>query len=112
MTVLHLPYPPSLWKLYYGHGKSRRKSTAYQKWINAAGWQLKLQKPKAHSGTIAISYFATKPDKRGRDLDNLTKPILDLLVTHQVIKDDSLIGVLHCAWRKEGTGVTVVIEDL
>jgi len=111
-TTLELPYPPSVWKLYSGYGKRRHRSNEYKKWLDQAGWLLKTQKPRQHAGKVSVTIFATKPDKRARDLENLLKPCNDLLVTHQVIKDDSLIGVLHCAWRDDGEGVTVIVEDI
>jgi len=40
-----------------------------------------------------------RPDARKRDLDNAAgKAVLDLLVAHQVITDDSLVTSLTARW--------------
>ena len=86
--MLRLPFPPSLNGLFNNTRRGRAKTKAYEKWINAAGMGLMIQRPHKHEGAVSISIVANPPDRRKRDLDNLLKPVLDLLVRHQVIKDD------------------------
>ena len=65
------------------------RTKAYDRWINAAGMELMCQRPEKHAGAVSISIVARPPDRRKRDLDNLMKATLDLLVRHQVIADDN-----------------------
>lgn len=113
--VCDLPYPPSLngnWR--QGRGRTF-KSKKYADWLTKAGWCLKEQGPLPnYDGFLAISIEATRPDKRKRDLDNIIKPILDLLSTegHAVMEDDSLVHSLSVRWREEGEGVSVHVWPL
>jgi len=113
--VCDLPYPPSLngnWRA--GNGR-HFKSKNYKTWLRNAGWQLKEQGPlPKFDGFLAVSIEATRPDKRKRDLDNIIKPILDLLSTegHAVMEDDSLVHSLSVRWREEGEGVSVHVWPL
>jgi hypothetical protein len=38
-------------------------------WLQAAGWELKLQKPARITGPVQVSVAAGRPDRRKRDLD-------------------------------------------
>lgn len=113
-TELKLPYPPSVNQLYATNWKTKRrfKTKRYEDWIAEAGWMLRSQRPRHHDGKVAVTYLIKRPDNRPRDIENLTKALGDLLVAHQVIKDDSLIHGLHCVWVESGQGVTVMIDDL
>lgn len=114
-TELTLPFPPSVNSLYDGGHKSPRrfKSDRYKKWLVEAGWELAAQKQavRPHPGTVAVTYTLARPDKRPRDLENLSKALGDLLTAHGVIKDDSLIERLTMQWGTGFQGVRVSIED-
>ncbi len=86
--MFRLPFPPSLNGLFNNTRRGRAKTKAYDAWINAAGMGLMIQRPHKHEGAVSISIVANPPNSRKRDLDNLLKPVLDLLVRHQVIQDD------------------------
>lgn len=115
-TEIRLPFPPSVNQLYATNWKTKRryKTGKYNEWQKDAGWKLKTQKRQNHSGRVAVTYFAKRPDNRKRDIDNLSKAICDFLVLHQIISDDRHIGVLHCAWANNlmTSEVIVIIEDL
>jgi Holliday junction resolvase RusA-like endonuclease len=49
------------------------------------------------------------PDKRKRDLDNLLKAPIDLLVEHGVIDDDRNVVSLGASWGA-GQGAQVVVR--
>ena len=88
MIEFTLPFPPSVNGLFAG--KSRRfKSRAYRSWITAAGWEIARQRVRAAPGPVDISIALRPPDKRGRDADNYIKAILDLIVSHSLLPDDS-----------------------
>src|SRR5262245_45045193 len=95
MTKIALPLPPSvnhLWRS--GRGRVYR-SPKYLAWIQEAGWDLATQRPKPVMGPVSISIAAGRPDGRRRDLDNASfKAVLDLLVVHRILQDDSLVQAL------------------
>jgi Holliday junction resolvase RusA-like endonuclease len=65
------------------------RSKEYNRWIDEAGLELMRQRPKRHEGPVSIKIVASPPHARKRDLDNLLKASLDLLVAHAIIVDDS-----------------------
>lgn len=92
--------PPSANNLYRNvPGKGRVRSDAYKAWQHRAGWQVELARPGFISGKVEVRYAIPWPkDKRRRDLENLAKPLSDLLVKHRLIEDDSRIVRLELAY--------------
>lgn len=45
----------------------------------------------AHEGWLAVEAKFTPPDRRGRDVDNLAKALLDALQHAGVMRDDSQV---------------------
>jgi len=90
MSEIMLPFPPSANAMFTNRRGGRARTKAYDMWINDAGTQLLTQRPKRHTGPVTVAITVGLPDKRNRDLDNLLKPLLDLLVKHQIIQDDSV----------------------
>jgi hypothetical protein len=90
MITLKLPLPPSANNLFVNlpRGRGRAKSYAYKQWIDVAGWDLKIQRPKPVEGPYEAHIIL--PKMRG-DADGRIKPLLDLLVTHKITSDDK-----HC----------------
>lgn len=122
ITLRELRAPPSANNLFAdkggGHG-GRAKSTAYKKWIQEAGWtivqQLAGQRGEPLEGPVSVMISAHL--SRRRDLDNIVKPLLDLLVELRIIKDDQWVDFLsvtrHPAfkeWPEER--VTLRVEKL
>lgn len=96
MIEVRLPLPPSTNKLYRAvPGRGVIKSAAYRKWIDDAGYALLEQKPKPVAGDFDLWLYVEWPDKRKRDLDNSIKATLDLLVSHQLVEDDSKCQAMH-----------------
>jgi Holliday junction resolvase RusA-like endonuclease len=90
-TSIDLPLPPSTNRLWRsGRGRVYR-SKRYMVWCRAAGLELALRKPARTTGAVVVTIAAGRPDKRRRDIDNLAKSTLDLLVAHQVIEDDAKV---------------------
>jgi len=101
--MIHLPYPPSTNTLYMNvRGRGRVKTRRYLTWIKNAGGVLMALKVKPVSGRVNVSISILRPDKRKRDIDNLAKAILDLLVNHKIIEDDRYIERLTIGWRYTG----------
>lgn len=120
-TLLFLPYPPSVNRLFASvssshGGQIRVKTKLYRDWIKEAGIQVMAQRKNVtqHSGNIEVTYIATPPkDNRKRDLANLEKSLSDLLVSCNIIKDDSLIQSIKLKWDRSHpeVGVKVFIND-
>lgn len=111
-----LDFPPSLNNAFVNTPTGRIKSADYNAWRVAAGYQLRRQRPVPIVGRFKAELTFDRPDNRRRDLDNLCKPVLDLLVECGVVVDDSLAEDIRLRWsgmpaRKPG-GVLVVPEGV
>lgn len=111
---LILPYPPSN-NQYYRHSRGRNyiseKGKQYAKAVNdiIQSQDLALKLPVSLSVTI----YAAPPDKRIRDLDNLSKGVLDALTKAGFWLDDSQIDKLtinRCQKVKGGQLLLIIRE--
>jgi 4-hydroxythreonine-4-phosphate dehydrogenase len=59
----------------------------------------KQQRASAIRGPVGLTIFAAIPE-RTRDLDNLCKPLLDLMQANGVIESDALVAELFAKWGK------------
>lgn len=108
-TVYVVPMPPSVNGLWLNvPGRGRAKTDAYRAWLQEAGWLIRAQRPRPISGYVALSLRAGIAPRR-RDLDNLLKPICDLLVQMGVIEDDSRIADLRARWDRDTPSGQVVV---
>jgi hypothetical protein len=82
------------------------RAPRYLSWLNAAGWELVLQKPAPVRGSVRITISAGRPDRRRRDADNIPKAVLDLLTKHEVIQDVSIT----CGWDDDVAGGRVHVK--
>jgi crossover junction endodeoxyribonuclease RusA len=110
MTELKLPYPPTANSIWRSGRRRTYRSEKYRAWLSRASWEAKLQCPGKVIGPYELTMRVSRPDKRKRDLDNLLKPISDLLCTIGVIEDDSLCRRILAEWITEGDGMIVRIE--
>lgn len=88
--VLTLPPPPSVWGLYKtGRHRQRYKSKNYKAWLTYA--HLITGKPGSFNRPVAIrlSFYGGNGFRKGRDLDNCEKALLDFLCQAKIIEDDS-----------------------
>ncbi len=109
-ALLTLPeLPPSANALFANALKGRRMTQAYRLWRHAAIQDLRLiQRAPLIKGRVKVAIIAERPAAR-RDLDNITKPTLDLLVEAEVIEDDSLIEEILLRWSDSITGVQIAV---
>lgn len=114
-TVLYLPRPPSLNGLFANRKKAagrkgRKRTDAYTNWLDAAGWELIIQKPAPVLGQVRVA-MAIEDEGRG-DIDNLFKATLDLLVTHRVIEGDSrkYVREVSAKWCGHTRGCRVEVQ--
>lgn len=115
MTALVLSYPPSINSLYRSVGGRSILSERYRKWRAVAEQEVMVQRPRKHTGPVAVSVELCPPDKRRRDIDNTGfKAILDLLVTMRVIEaDDSrIVKEIKAVWVDEGDPCRVEIKPI
>ena len=112
--VLVLPFPPSvnrLWRATKG-GKVYR-SAKYVEWRRLAMWQLAGQaKGQKIIGAYKLTILAVRPDKRRRDLGNLEKAVSDILVSQNIIEDDSLCEWLEVRWVDSGPQCKIILETI
>ena len=92
-----LPYPPSIWEMYEGWGRSRHLSKTYAKWREDAGYFIRGRNEKPISVPFSASIALKRPNRR-QDLDNRAKPIFDALQHYGVIKNDNLLERLTMHW--------------
>jgi|SRR5581483_2272774 len=114
MISLTLPYPPSsnaLWRAVQGRNIA---SERYRQWKGRALAELMLQRPKRINGPYRLTIVATRPDRRPRDLDNLAKPIGDILQEFGVIRNDCDAQSILIRWSDsapdKNAGVSLVLE--
>lgn len=109
-----LPWPVSVNAMFTNvPGKGRVKSKAYRQWIIDAGWMLRNFRPRKFEVPVEIVIEVNAPTGRRFDLDNLQKGLLDLLVKHQVIPDDSRRWVRKISIECMDTGApcTVIVRS-
>ena len=118
---LTLPYPPSVNKYWirgskFGHGGVRipnmrvsDKGKAYRHEAWVAVKQAKLNGIPLE-GSLKIVVEVYPPDKRIRDLDNLTKCLFDSLQYARVYKDDYQLDDIHIIRREVVKGGRVEVE--
>lgn len=107
-----LPFPPSVNNIWRG-GKGGRHylSAKYKSWREAAALIAKSQtKGKQIKGPYALQINVSRPDKRKRDLDNLLKAVVDLLVHVGVTSDDSELQMIEAQWIGKGECVWIAIR--
>ena len=88
------------------------KTRQYKAWIREAGKEIMIQRPDKHTGPYRLVLEAGRPDARVRDADNLLKPVSDLLVRHQIVRDDSDAVETVARWVDGMTGMVATIEGV
>lgn len=110
-----LPWPPSLNNMFLNvKGRGRVRSENYRKWAQDAGWLLLSQHPYKFKDPVRVRVELNPPNARAFDLDNRNKALLDLLVEHGVIVDDSNRYVRAVSVEMVSTGApcTVIVEAI
>jgi crossover junction endodeoxyribonuclease RusA len=111
MYQVTLPWPPTVntyWRSVKGRNILSAKARAYKK---EAAYFLKSQDLE---GELQVEIECNMPDKRRRDLDNLLKPLLDVMDENNVYEDDSQISDLRIYksdYGEKGT-VTITVREL
>ena len=90
------------------------KSQEYKDWLALAAWEMRAQlgPKRVITEPFKLTVRVERPDRRKRDLDNLLKPILDLLGHYGLIENDSLCHWIDARWEGEGRTVKIMLGGI
>lgn len=103
--------PPSLNNLFANGSKGRFKTSAYTTWQTMAHLELRKFGSWHVAGPVKIVLAFNRKETKA-DLDNLVKPILDLLVGAGRISDDRNVACLGVAFSGHVKGTAIRIEAI
>jgi crossover junction endodeoxyribonuclease RusA len=108
--MIHLPYPPSINRLYRSiNGRSilSKIGRDYYRDVvplaEATGINIR--------GPYVLTITAHRPDRRKRDIGNLEKIVSDTLTKAGVIEDDSLCEAIISTWACSGLTITAMADE-
>lgn len=109
---LELPFPPSVNNLFINGkaGKGRFPSPTYRAWKTEASLRAHLSSSQRIEGPFAVQINAVRPDRRRRDIDNLIKPLVDLLVSQGIVTDDSEMQQITATWVEKGPPIWMAVR--
>ena len=109
---LQLPYPPTV-NHYWGVAGKRRFVGTKGREFRQAVLEASEGVQKAE-GRLCMRIELYPPDRRIRDIDNITKALLDACMHAGCYEDDSQIDELHIIRReiRKGGGCSVTITAL
>jgi crossover junction endodeoxyribonuclease RusA len=107
-----LPLPPSQNNMFINGraGKGRFPSPLYKAWRNEASIRAYMQNKACIEGPFAVQINAVRPDRRKRDIDNLIKPLVDLLVSQGFVSDDSEMQQVTATWVENGPPIWMAVR--
>jgi crossover junction endodeoxyribonuclease RusA len=118
MLNFRLEWPPTVntyWRSTYKHGGGVKVllSEKGRKYKESANIELLKQGVKRGiTGRVEVLIEAYPPDYRKRDLDNILKPLLDVMEDYGVFENDEQIDVLMVRRRKKGGYVEVHVSEI
>ena len=112
MTEIELPWPPSVNHVWRRVGSKTILSADGRKYREAVGQHCLMRKIAGAriSGRLSVRILVNPPDRRRRDIDNLTKVPLDALTHAAVWEDDSQIDELYIRRDAVTPGGTITIQ--
>ncbi len=103
MVLIDLTLPPSANQrlIPYVINMTRRiigikDSPKYREWMELEARKIKNEIQAPYAEPVYVYMEITFPDRRKRDLDNMAKPVCDVLKLAGIYDDDSLIEFLIC----------------
>jgi len=103
--------PPSVNGLFVNvPGRGRVRSKKYSDWAKAAGWDYNGSTVIYGDFSVVITLDRAKI-RKGSDLDNRGKAVLDLLVTHRRVEDDSRCVDFRIRYGAAAKGVRVEVAS-
>jgi len=91
MVRLTLPWPPSVNHYWGRRGKRTFVTARGKRFRKAVGYAVLAAKSPHFAGPCELRITAYPPDRRRRDLDNITKALFDALEHAGVFDDDALV---------------------
>lgn len=73
-----------------------KDSPKYREWMELEARKIKNEIQAPYAEPVYVYMEITFPDRRKRDLDNMAKPVCDVLKLAGIYEDDSLIEFLIC----------------
>ncbi len=110
MIVLELPYPPSVnhyWRRVGHRTLISKKGRLFRKRVLK---MLSVHHREPLAGRLHVRVLVYPPDRRRRDLDNITKALLDALEHGGVYENDSQIDRLTIERGEVFKGGKAVVE--
>jgi len=92
---LELPWPPSVNRYWRSNRGRVHISAEGRKYRETVVYIVSALKHTFGTGRLSVSIEACVPDRRRRDLDNLTKAVLDSMQHGGLYADDSQIDELY-----------------
>lgn len=103
MVLIDLTLPPSANQrlIPYVINMTRKiigikDSPKYREWMELEARKIKNEIQAPYAEPVYVYMEITFPDRRKRDLDNMAKPVCDVLKLAGIYDDDSLIEFLIC----------------
>ena len=116
MIEINMPWPPSVNHVWRRVGSKTLLSAEGRKYREAVRQHCLLGRiaGKRLDGRLSVKILVNPPDKRRRDIDNLTKVPLDALTHAAVWEDDSQIDELYIRRNPvtPGGAITIQIHQL
>ena len=103
--------PPSVNQMYTNvPGRGRILTSRYRTWKQAAQWDC------VKAGKVAGPFMAQITVDRSMrhknaDVDNLIKPLMDLLQSQNIIENDKLCEDLRIRWGDAGGSIIIRLEE-
>lgn len=109
-AIVRMEFPPSANRIWRNVGGKTLKSAEYRAWKEAQEWAVRAQREPTVLGPYAAHIMVNRPDNRRRDIDNLLKPISDVLVAAGIVEDDCLCQKVTVEWvRGQSSPVKVFL---
>ena len=116
MTEIELPWPPSVNHVWRRVGSKTILSADGRKYREVVGQHCLMRRIAGARipGRLSVRILVNPPDRRRRDIDNLTKVPLDALTHAGVWDDDSQIDELYIRRNTitAGGSITIQIQQL
>lgn len=119
MRHFKLDWPPTVntyWKptLHGNHGGiGMNLSERGRKYKEKSLLMLLEQKVERGSlGRVEVLVEAYPPDRRKRDLDNILKPLLDVIEDYGIVEDDEQVDIITIRRRTKGGYVDVHVSEI
>lgn len=117
MINIKLGWPPTIntyWRsVRRGNRQAVLLSEKGRKYKETSYWEMAEQgTPKGIEGRVELLIDAYPPDRRHRDLDNILKPILDVLEDYGVFVNDRQVDIILIRRRHLGGHVQIHVAEI